>query len=100
MYKVNSKTSHYFENTFNIQIDLPHFPLFYHFLFHHTLNERLFIPDTSIANIDIVFEGDENKKLLLDLEAIDPLLNLISGEDRTVRRHAIMALGVLCAHCK
>ncbi|XP_012938913.1 armadillo repeat-containing protein 3 isoform X2 [Aplysia californica] len=41
---------------------------------------------------------DENKKLLLDLEAVDPLLNLIAGEDRTVRRHAIMALGVLCAH--
>ncbi|GFR96234.1 armadillo repeat-containing protein 3 [Elysia marginata] len=40
---------------------------------------------------------DENKKLLLDLGAVDPLLNLIAGEDRTVRRHAIMALGVMCA---
>ena len=42
--------------------------------------------------------GDENKKLLLDLESVDPLLALIAGEDRTVRRHAMMALGVLCAH--
>ncbi|CAL1539085.1 unnamed protein product [Lymnaea stagnalis] len=41
---------------------------------------------------------DENKKLLLDLGAIDPLLGLIAGPDRTVRRHAIMALGVMCAH--
>ncbi|KAK3779638.1 hypothetical protein RRG08_040361 [Elysia crispata] len=41
---------------------------------------------------------DENKKLLLDLGAVDPLLNLIAQEDRTVRRHAIMALGVMCAH--
>uniref|UniRef100_A0A2C9LYH4 EDR1/CTR1/ARMC3-like peptidase-like domain-containing protein n=1 Tax=Biomphalaria glabrata TaxID=6526 RepID=A0A2C9LYH4_BIOGL len=41
---------------------------------------------------------DENKKVLLDLEVLDPLLSLIQGPDRTVRRHAIMALGVMCAH--
>ncbi|XP_059157772.1 armadillo repeat-containing protein 3-like [Physella acuta] len=41
---------------------------------------------------------DENKKMLLDLGTIDPLLTLIEGHDRTVRRHAIMALGVMCAH--
>ncbi|XP_067661533.1 armadillo repeat-containing protein 3-like [Haliotis asinina] len=41
---------------------------------------------------------DENKKTLLDLDAIDPLLRLVQGEDRTVRRNACMALGVMCAH--
>ncbi|KAH9523148.1 Armadillo repeat-containing protein 3 [Bulinus truncatus] len=41
---------------------------------------------------------DENKKLLLDLDVLEPLLSLIQGPDRTVRRHAIMALGVMCAH--
>ncbi|XP_046553420.1 armadillo repeat-containing protein 3-like [Haliotis rubra] len=41
---------------------------------------------------------DENKKTLLDLDSIDPLLRLVQGEDRTVRRNACMALGVMCAH--
>ncbi|XP_076446526.1 armadillo repeat-containing protein 3-like isoform X2 [Babylonia areolata] len=39
---------------------------------------------------------DENKKLLLDLNAVDPLLNLMQGEDCTVRRNATMALSVMC----
>ncbi|KAL8577393.1 hypothetical protein ACOMHN_060215 [Nucella lapillus] len=39
---------------------------------------------------------DENKKLLLDLQTLDPLLHLMQGEDATVRRHATMALGVMC----
>ena len=42
--------------------------------------------------------GEENKKLLLDLQAVDPLLTLMQGEDATVRRHATMALGVMCQH--
>ena len=42
--------------------------------------------------------GEENKKLLLDLHAVDPLLHLMQGEDVTVRRHATMALGVMCQH--
>ncbi|KAK7097085.1 armadillo repeat-containing protein 3-like isoform X2 [Littorina saxatilis] len=41
---------------------------------------------------------EENKKLLLDLNAMDPLLRLMQGEDHTVRRHATMALGVMCQH--
>lgn len=44
--------------------------------------------------------GDENKKVLLELKAIDPLLTLMQGEDAIVRRHATMALGVMCQHRK
>ena len=42
--------------------------------------------------------GEENKKLLLELQAVDSLLRLMQGEDATVRRHATMALGVMCQH--
>ncbi|XP_071087902.1 armadillo repeat-containing protein 3-like isoform X2 [Haliotis cracherodii] len=45
-----------------------------------------------------VAKCDENKKTLLDLDSIDPLLRLVQGEDKTVRRNACMALGVMCAH--
>lgn len=41
---------------------------------------------------------DENKKLLLDLHAVDHLLKLVQHEERIVRRNAIMALGVMAAH--
>merc|ERR1712150_42776 len=41
---------------------------------------------------------DENRKVLLDLNCIDPLLRLIQHEERTVRRNACMALGVMAAH--
>lgn len=47
-----------------------------------------------------IYLGDENKKTLLDLDSIDPLLRLVQGEDKTVRRNACMALGVMCAHRK
>lgn len=38
--------------------------------------------------------------MLLELQAVDPLLRLMQGEDATVRRHATMALGVMCQHRK
>ncbi|XP_064636368.1 armadillo repeat-containing protein 3-like isoform X2 [Lineus longissimus] len=41
---------------------------------------------------------DENKKILLDLGAVDKLLKLIQNEDRIIRRNACMALGVMAAH--
>ncbi|CAG5127477.1 unnamed protein product, partial [Candidula unifasciata] len=41
---------------------------------------------------------DANKKILLELEGLNPLLHLITSEDKTVRRHAIMAVGVMCVH--
>nr|KAG5705421.1 hypothetical protein BaRGS_004548 [Batillaria attramentaria] len=41
---------------------------------------------------------EENKRILLELSAVDPLLKLMQGEDATVRRHATMALGVMCQH--
>lgn len=44
--------------------------------------------------------GDENRKTLLDLNVIDPLLNLIQHEDRIVRRNATMALGALASNGK
>lgn len=43
---------------------------------------------------------EDNKKLLLDLRAVDPLLKLMQGEDATVRRHATMALGVMCQNAE
>ncbi|XP_025087750.1 armadillo repeat-containing protein 3-like [Pomacea canaliculata] len=39
---------------------------------------------------------EENKKILLDLKAVDPLLKLMQGEDETVRRYATMGLSVMC----
>ncbi|KAL8622228.1 hypothetical protein ACOMHN_043751 [Nucella lapillus] len=41
---------------------------------------------------------EENKKLLLDLNAVDSLLRLMQAEDVNVRRSATMALGVMCQH--
>ncbi|XP_076467502.1 armadillo repeat-containing protein 3-like isoform X2 [Babylonia areolata] len=41
---------------------------------------------------------EENKKLLLDLNAVDFLLKLVQAEDVNVRRNATMALGVMCQH--
>ncbi|OWF48938.1 armadillo repeat-containing protein 3-like isoform X3 [Mizuhopecten yessoensis] len=40
---------------------------------------------------------DENRKLLLDLGAGDPLLQLMQSEDRLVRRNACMAMGSMTA---
>ena len=45
-------------------------------------------------------KGDENKKMMLDLDAVDPLLKLISYEDKAVRRNAIMALSLMAGHRK
>ena len=42
--------------------------------------------------------GDENKALLMEMGAVPPLLKLITSEEKTVRRNAIMTLGVLSAH--
>ncbi|XP_076117995.1 armadillo repeat-containing protein 3-like isoform X5 [Mytilus galloprovincialis] len=41
---------------------------------------------------------DENKKQLLDLNAIEALLPLLQSEDRIVRRNACMAVSVMTAH--
>ncbi|KAJ8298392.1 hypothetical protein KUTeg_024923 [Tegillarca granosa] len=41
---------------------------------------------------------DENKKMLLDLGAVDHLLHLIQSEDRVVRRNACMAVGSMAAN--
>ncbi|KAJ1210723.1 hypothetical protein NDU88_006085 [Pleurodeles waltl] len=43
-------------------------------------------------------KSDENKLLLLDLGALSPLLNLISHEDKIVRRNATTVLGTLAGH--
>ncbi|XP_041358509.1 armadillo repeat-containing protein 3-like isoform X2 [Gigantopelta aegis] len=44
-----------------------------------------------------VDKSDVNKKVLLDLDAVDPLLKLMSCEDRIVRRNSCMCLGIMCA---
>ncbi|XP_053398828.1 armadillo repeat-containing protein 3-like isoform X3 [Mercenaria mercenaria] len=41
---------------------------------------------------------DENKKQLLDLNAVEHLLALMQSEDKIVRRNACMAVGVMTAH--
>lgn len=41
---------------------------------------------------------DENKKQLLDLNAVEHLLSLMQSEDKIVRRNACMAVGVMTAH--
>ncbi|XP_026056789.1 armadillo repeat-containing protein 3 [Carassius auratus] len=43
-------------------------------------------------------KGDENKTSLMCLGAVEPLSRLISHEDRTVRRNAVMALGVMASN--
>ncbi|KAL5011438.1 hypothetical protein ScPMuIL_009989 [Solemya velum] len=45
-----------------------------------------------------VEKGDENKKQLLDLGCMDPLLRLMQSEDRIVRRNACMAVGSMTGH--
>lgn len=45
-----------------------------------------------------IFLGDENKTSLMCLGAIEPLSRLISHEDKTVRRNAVMALGVMASN--
>ncbi|XP_072544871.1 armadillo repeat-containing protein 3 isoform X2 [Salminus brasiliensis] len=43
-------------------------------------------------------KGDENRSSLLALGAVEPLARLISHEDRTVRRNAFMAVGVMSSN--
>ncbi|XP_014775215.1 armadillo repeat-containing protein 3 [Octopus bimaculoides] len=45
-----------------------------------------------------VVKNDENKKTLLDLNACEPLLELMKNEDRIVHRNALAALATMCAH--
>ncbi|KAI0234081.1 Armadillo repeat-containing protein 3 [Lamellibrachia satsuma] len=43
-------------------------------------------------------KSDDNKKMMLDLDAVEPLLKLISHEEKSVRRYAIMALSLMAGH--
>ncbi|XP_067948089.1 armadillo repeat-containing protein 3-like [Watersipora subatra] len=45
-----------------------------------------------------VEKGDENKKTLLDLGAVDHLLKLLQHDDRMVRRNACMVFGLMTSH--
>lgn len=42
--------------------------------------------------------GEDNKKVLLDLGAVDCLLKLLQHEDRIVRRNACMVFGLMTSH--
>ena len=55
------------------------------------------MPDTNNAAL---LTGDENKKTLLDLNAHLLLFKLLTHEEKTVRRNATMALGVIASHRK
>ena len=56
------------------------------------------ISDESDTFLLILFSGDENRRTLLDLGAVDSLLRLIQHEDRVVHRNACMALGSMAGH--
>uniref|UniRef100_A0A8D0HCN1 Armadillo repeat containing 3 n=1 Tax=Sphenodon punctatus TaxID=8508 RepID=A0A8D0HCN1_SPHPU len=43
-------------------------------------------------------KGDENKLMLLELGAVEPLFKLISHEDPIVRRNATMVLGIMTSN--
>ncbi|XP_036364292.1 armadillo repeat-containing protein 3-like isoform X1 [Octopus sinensis] len=45
-----------------------------------------------------VVKNEENKKTLLELNACEPLLELMKNEDRIVHRNALAALATMCAH--
>ncbi len=55
-------------------------------------------PLSSLCVLLLIFLGDENKTSLMCLGAIEPLSRLISHEDKTVRRNAVMALGVMASN--
>lgn len=44
--------------------------------------------------------GDENRITLMGLGAVEPLSRLISHEDKSVRRNAFMALGIMASNGK
>lgn len=48
----------------------------------------------------LVFAGDENRAMLLELGAVERLLKHITSEEKTVRRNSVMVLGVLSTHRK
>ena len=48
----------------------------------------------------IIFVGDENKKQLLDLGAMEHVLHLMQSEDKIVRRNSCMVTGVMTGHRK
>lgn len=42
--------------------------------------------------------GDENKELLLQLNACDQLMRLLHSDEKVIRRNAMMVLAVMCQH--
>ena len=54
----------------------------------------------SHATAHIIFVGDENKKQLLDLGAMEHVLHLMQSEDKIVRRNSCMVTGVMTGHRK
>ena len=53
---------------------------------------------TEQALFRLSFVGDENRKALLDLGAVDHLLRLIGHDDRIVRRNACMVFGLMTSN--
>ena len=45
-----------------------------------------------------VVSGEENKATLLELGAVEPLTKLLTHEDKTVRRNAMMIFGILASN--
>jgi len=42
--------------------------------------------------------GEDNKKVLLDLGAVEHFLRLLQHDDRIVRRNACMVFGLMTSH--
>ena len=54
----------------------------------------------SVYGGHMIFVGDENKKQLLDLGAMEHVLHLMQSEDKIVRRNSCMVTGVMTGHRK
>ena len=61
-------------------------------LVYDQYNDRIF------TRCFICSAGEDNKKVLLDLGAVDYFLKLLQHEDRIVRRNACMAFGLMTSH--
>ena len=60
--------------------------------------ECLFWLHSCIKHLLTIISGDENKLILLEMDALKPITNLINHEDKVIRRFAVMAFGVMAGN--
>ena len=64
----------------------------------HSLSCPSMLLNTSTAVCLPPVAGDENKLCLLGLGALEPLCELVTHQDKLVRRNALMALGIMATN--